>query len=118
MSNITSINIPPIQTKILRPYGYFYILTKEPGLKIDQVGVNPKASTKPHRHLYRHEHWYIVQGQAQVNIDQNSFQLEAGQSIEVPKNTMHNIINLGEEMLTVIKIQTGENLEESDSYID
>jgi mannose-6-phosphate isomerase-like protein (cupin superfamily) len=109
---------PQIQAKVLRPYGYYCILTKEPGLKIDQVGIEPKSATKPHRHIYRHEHWYILKGQAKVNINQNSFCLEAGQSIEVPKNTMHNIVNLGEEILTVIKIQTGENLEESDSYID
>jgi mannose-6-phosphate isomerase-like protein (cupin superfamily) len=65
-------------------------------------------------HDYRSEHWTVVAGIAQVQIDETLQTLNADQSIEIPKGTKHRLANLGESNLIIIEVQLGDKLDEDD----
>ena len=67
-------------------------------------------------HKFRSEHWVIVSGVAQINIDNKIFNLKPNESCYVPKGKKHRLSNQSTETLIVIEVQIGEYLEEDDIY--
>ena len=65
-------------------------------------------------HNYRSEHWVVVSGTAEVQINENIKFLSANQSVYVPLGAKHRLGNSGEDPLVIIEIQTGSYLGEDD----
>ena len=65
-------------------------------------------------HLRRNEHWFVVSGIALAHIDGIETELKTGQSIDIKKENVHCLSNIGNEDLIIIEIQTGDYFEEDD----
>ena len=64
-----------------------------------------KNEVKEHKHVTHAEHIYVLQGEALMKIDGNSFKIKKGDVIFVPKNTWHYVKVTSKAPLKVISIQ-------------
>jgi mannose-1-phosphate guanylyltransferase/mannose-6-phosphate isomerase len=65
-------------------------------------------------HHHRSEHWVVVAGTAQCEVDEAEYLLTENQSIDIPKTSTHRLANPGRVPVEIIEIQTGPYLEEDD----
>ena len=103
-------------TKGYRPWGNYITIEEGAQWKVKKIEVNPGGSLSLQMHKFRSEHWVIVSGVAQINIDDKIFNLKPNESCYVPKGKKHRLSNQSTETLIVIEVQIGEYLEEDDIY--
>jgi glycosyltransferase involved in cell wall biosynthesis/quercetin dioxygenase-like cupin family protein len=97
-----------------RPWGYYKILADDDTYKSKEIVVFPHKRLSLQRHRRRSEHWYIIDGPAQITLDDETFVLEPGQSVDIPKGALHRIANTGSENICFIEVQTGDDFGEDD----
>lgn len=100
--------------KDYRPWGYYEVISGEPDHKVKRIVVYPGKRLSLQRHRLRAEHWYIIYGNATVDLDGQNLFLEAGQSVDIPRGALHRVMNPGTENLTFIEIQIGVYFGEND----
>ena len=64
-----------------------------------------KKEVKLHKHLHHSEHVFVLEGEGDMNLGQESFQIKKGDLIFIPKNTAHSVRRKGPQALKVISIQ-------------
>jgi len=97
-----------------RPWGYYVILADEPAHKVKRIVVKPGKRLSLQKHQKRAEHWYIVSGEALVTLDNQQLNLQAGQSVDIPRGAVHRVENPGSNEMAFIEIQTGDYFGEDD----
>ena len=97
-----------------RPWGYYKILADNDRYKNKEIVVFPQKRLSLQRHQRRSEHWYIIDGRAEITIDDKTFVLAPGQSVDIPKGALHRIANPGSENVRFIEVQTGDYFGEDD----
>jgi len=106
--------ITEIHRKVYRPWGSYSGLEKGQGYQIKRLTVEPGSRLSLQRHHHRSEHWVIVHGTADVELDGRHIFVRPGESTFVPAGVMHRLGNSGKIPLEVIEVQIGEYLEEDD----
>ena len=97
-----------------RPWGYYKILADNDRYKNKEIVVFPHKRLSLQRHQRRSEHWYIIDGRAEITLDDKMFVLAPGQSVDIPKGALHRIANSGSENVRFIEVQTGDYFGEDD----
>lgn len=97
-----------------RPWGLYVVLANEYDMKVKRITVRPGHRLSLQKHRQRDEHWFIHQGTALVTLDGNDETLTSGQSIDIPRNSIHRISNAGEVDVVFVEIQTGNYFGEDD----
>lgn len=97
-----------------RPWGFYQVLSDEKTVKNKKIVVYPGKRLSLQRHQYRDEHWYIVSGKGEWTLDSKTTGLTAGQSVDIPRKSVHRIENSGLENLVFMEIQTGDYFGEDD----
>lgn len=97
-----------------RPWGQYEVLQESTLHKVKSISVDPGKRLSYQKHRFRAEHWFIVEGTAEVTINDVVTILSPGQSIQFPKETWHRIANPGVDRLLFIEVQTGTSFDESD----
>ncbi|HMK35348.1 MAG TPA: cupin domain-containing protein [Desulfomonilaceae bacterium] len=97
-----------------RPWGYYEVLLDKPNHKVKEIVVFPGKRLSLQRHKYRYEHWMIISGSAMVTRDESQILLGPGESVNIPAETKHRVLNPGEENLVFIEVQTGSYFGEDD----
>jgi mannose-1-phosphate guanylyltransferase/mannose-6-phosphate isomerase len=97
-----------------RPWGNYTVLQKEANYLVKRMEVHPGESLSLQSHEHRSEHWTIISGTAQVQIDETSHNLTRNQSIEIPQRAKHRLTNPGKSPLIIIEVQLGNRLDEND----
>ncbi len=97
-----------------RPWGFYRVLGQGRRYKIKLIVVYPGAKLSLQRHFHRSEHWIVVRGTAIARIDDTEHVVREGESIFVPKATLHRLENPGKINLEIVEVQIGEYLEEDD----
>ncbi|MDO9516281.1 MAG: phosphomannose isomerase type II C-terminal cupin domain [Syntrophales bacterium] len=97
-----------------RPWGDYEVLSEEPGHKVKRIVVHPGKRLSLQRHSNRAEHWYMLSGEGVVTIDREDRPLKSGQSVDIPRRTLHRMKNSGKEPVMFIEVQTGDYLGEDD----
>tara|TARA_B100000989_G_C19529928_1_gene469030 strand:+ start:1606 stop:3066 length:1461 start_codon:yes stop_codon:yes gene_type:complete len=100
--------------KIFRPWGYYHSIEEDIGWQIKKIIVKPSASLSLQLHHHRSEHWIIVKGTAEVEIDNKKMLYTENQSAYIPLGSKHRLSNPGKVPLTLIEVQSGEYLGEDD----
>ena len=100
--------------KVYRPWGNYLSLEEDNNWKIKKIEINPGASISLQLHQKRTEHWIVVKGTANVEINEKIFVLNENQSCFIPKGHKHRLSNTSKETLTIIEIQSGTYLGEDD----
>jgi mannose-6-phosphate isomerase-like protein (cupin superfamily) len=97
-----------------RPWGYYVVLGEQAAFKVKKTVVYPGRRLSLQRHQRRSEHWLIVQGRARVTLNEVELERVAGQSIDIPRESLHRIENIGNDDVVFIEIQTGDYFGEDD----
>jgi len=100
--------------RVVRPWGAFEGLRKEPGFQVKLLTVNPGAGISLQYHNRRAEHWVVVAGRARVTRDSETLELAANQSTYIAVGVHHRLENPGSEPLHVVEVQSGDYLGEDD----
>jgi len=97
-----------------RPWGNYTVLEEGPQYKIKRIQVLPGARLSSQMHHHRSEHWVVVSGTAEVEVDNKPAILVENQFVDIPKASQHRLANPGKVLLDIIEIQSGPYLEEDD----
>ena len=97
-----------------RPWGYYKILADNDTYKSKEIVVFPHKRLSLQRHHHRSEHWYIIEGRAQITLDDKTVVVKPGQSVDIPNGVLHRIANPGSENVRFIEVQTGDYFGEDD----
>lgn len=106
--------------KTNRPWGYYRVLHNLPGIKVKELTINPGQSLSMQRHKNRSELWLVSEGQCIVNSCMDSGyqlpskKLQTFNSIEIPKNEWHQLVNSSDDPCKIVEIQYGNECEEDD----
>ncbi|MBD1581957.1 cupin domain-containing protein [Pseudoalteromonas sp. S16_S37] len=84
--------------------GWHLAATK--GLSVIQERVPPGAQEVKHFHHVAEQFFYILQGQACLDVDGEILTLHSGQGVHVSANTPHQLKNISSEVLTMLVIST------------
>ena len=99
---------------VLKPWGSFQIIEESIKYVIKKIIVKPKGSLSLQSHKYRSEHWIVVQGQAEVILNEDTKTLNANENIYIPVEAKHRLTNNTSEDLIIVEVWYGDRLEEDD----
>ena len=99
---------------VYRPWGNYTVLEEGEHYKIKRIQVSPGARLSSQMHHHRSEHWVVVSGTAEVEVDNKPEILVENQFVDIPKASQHRLANPGKVPLDIIEIQSGPYLEEDD----
>ena len=97
-----------------RPWGKFENLLINKYCKVKKITIHPKKRLSLQYHNFRSEHWLVVNGTANVHVDDKNFILIPGQSIDIPVKSQHYIENRKTKDLVFIETQLGSYFGEDD----
>ena len=100
--------------KVYRPWGNYFSVEEDLNWKIKRIEVNPESSLSLQLHKKRAEHWIVVRGIANVEINEKKFILQENQSCFIPEGHKHRLSNKKKEPLIIIEVQSGAYLGEDD----
>ena len=97
-----------------RPWGWFESLVVGDRFQVKRIHVHPGAALSLQSHHHRAEHWIVVEGTAQVTIDDTVQLVTENQSVFIPLGALHRLENPGKLPMVLIEVQTGSYLGEDD----
>ena len=100
--------------KVFRPWGNYTSLVEDKRWQVKQIQVNPGGKLSLQYHHHRAEHWIVVKGTADVEINGENQILSENQSVYIPIGAKHRLSNTGKIPLTLIEVQSGSYLGEDD----
>lgn len=100
--------------RVVKPWGYYENLHEDEGLLVKVIVVNPGQTLSLQSHENRAEHWFVMRGLAQVELDGAIHELSAGQSINIELGAKHRLANPANAPLHVLEVQHGRWLSEQD----
>ncbi len=103
-----------IHRTVYRPWGYYTVLNQGEGYLTKMICVFKKGQLSLQSHNYRSEHWVVLSGTARVTLDNKTFMLKPGQSIDIPIKVKHSLANPYDEELKIMEVQRGDKLVEED----
>lgn len=99
---------------VKKPWGEYEDMEVGDKHLIRLITVQPNQSLSLQTHEGRSEHWFVLDGIAEVIVDTEKKILHKNQSIEIEKKLLHRLTNIAESQLKVLEIQYGDKLEETD----
>ena len=100
--------------QVHRPWGSYTVLEEGAMYKIKRVTVKAGERLSLQLHHHRSEHWVVVNGTAEVELNGERKLLRKGESTYVHSGMRHRLKNPGLIPLEVIEVQLGDYLEEDD----
>jgi len=97
-----------------RPWGKWEVLAIGDRYTLKRITVLPGHRLSLQYHHHRSEHWTIVQGFAEVELDDAVHQMSSGKHIHIPVGALHRVRALGSEPLVFLETQVGDVLDEND----
>lgn len=64
-----------------------------------------KKEVKPHQHLTHSEHVYILEGEGETTVGNESYKVKSGDIIFIPKNTTHSLKTTSAIPIKVLSVQ-------------
>ena len=100
--------------KTERPWGSYDVIDQGERFKVKNIEVKPGHRLSLQKHHHRTEHWVVVSGTAEVQLNENKQLLGENQSMYIPLGCIHRLSNPGKIPLKIIEVQSGPYLEEDD----
>ncbi|MEZ4704629.1 MAG: phosphomannose isomerase type II C-terminal cupin domain [Bdellovibrionota bacterium] len=98
-----------------RPWGTWTLLSKEDHSLVKIIQVNPNARLSEQSHVFRNEHWVIIEGRGLISIDGVDQVYSQNQYVFIPKGSKHRVKNIDpQKPLLIVEVQTGEKCIEED----
>ena len=100
--------------KTNRPWGQYKVIKSESNYKVKELIVNPGERISLQYHKHRSEHWILVKGKIEAQINEKIINLSENESLYIPANITHRLSNKSDQTALLIEVQTGTYLEEDD----
>ena len=98
-----------------RPWGYYQSIDLGPSHQVKRIVVTPGQRLSLQKHRHRSEHWTVVEGVAEVTIDDKVLEVSIPtSSVYIPLGAIHRAANPGATPVTIIEVQCGDYLGEDD----
>lgn len=101
-----------------RRWGHYHVLdegvTISETYKVKMLYLNPMKSISKQYHNHREEYWIIMQGICEMSLDSKLMIRKRGDTIKIPKRSIHKVTNVGNEELIILELQIGEETKEED----
>lgn len=102
-----------------RLWGKYRDLDQNGHWKVKELSIDIDKSLSDQRHFVRSEHWHIVDGNLQMDLEfangyKSSNVYKTGDSIDIPRKTWHKATNVGDKPVKVIEVWMGHLLSEED----
>ena len=101
-------------SKTERPWGWYDVIDQGDRYKVKNIMVKPGQRLSFQKHHHRTEHWIVVSGTAEVQLNNDKQLLGENQSTYIPLGCAHRLSNPGKIPLYIIEVQSGAYLEEDD----
>ena len=99
---------------VTRPWGGYESLVSSSRFQVKRIVVKPGQKLSLQKHFHRSEHWIVVEGCAEVQIQDSVRNLVENQSAYIDAGEVHRLANPGKIDLVVIEVQVGSYLGEDD----
>ena len=76
-----------------RPWGYYQSIDIGPSHQVKRLVVTPGQRLSLQKHRHRSEHWTVVEGVAEVTIDDRILTLSPNESVYIPLGAVHRAAN-------------------------
>ena len=103
-----------MKTSVTKPWGSYQIIDQGKNFLVKNIFVKPNCKLSLQSHKHRSENWVVVQGKAEVTIDEKKIILKPNENIYIPAKSKHRLENNFDEDLIIIETWHGEILEEDD----
>ena len=100
--------------KTYRPWGHYISAVEGSRWQVKLINVKPGEKTSLQMHHHRSEHWIVVSGTAEVEVEEKLIVLSENQSTYIPLGSKHRISNPGRIPLVLIEVQSGAYVGEDD----
>lgn len=102
-----------------RLWGKYKELDTNGHWKVKELSIDVGKSLSDQRHHIRSEHWHIVDGKLEMNLEfSNGYKTSkvyvSGDSIDIPVQCWHHATNVGNKPVKVIEVWMGKELSEDD----
>lgn len=94
-------------------WGESQTINASPGFHLLHLWIDPGATATMHGHTHRSKHWLVVKGEARISSGGESRLVPEGQSVYIAPQIVHNIENLGDDVVEVIEVNIGASREGS-----
>jgi mannose-1-phosphate guanylyltransferase/mannose-6-phosphate isomerase len=95
--------------EVYRPWGWYKTLNTGAGFHVKRISLHPGGRVNLRRHRHASQHWMIVDGTAEVTLEEETRALEPGESISIPAGAAHALATADNHALTLIELQAGPN---------
>ncbi len=96
-----------------RPWGWFETLASGDGYLVKRLGIRAGRRISLQRHKHRCEHWIVVGGCGELELEGEGIPAAVGTSLFVPVGAWHRAA-AGQEDLLIVEVQRGAELREDD----
>ena len=103
-----------VEGEVKKPWGSYKTFEKGNGYLLKRMTINPGEILSLQSHENRSEFWYVSEGVATVECDDNTFDLKKHESTNIPQKSKHRLSNNSNGILKVIEVQIGDLLSEDD----
>src|SRR6516162_9750071 len=100
--------------RVYRPWGYYQDVDIAPRYRVKRIVVKPGSKLSLQKHFHRSEHWVVVQGTAEVTVQNEARSVHENESMYIPIGSVHRLANPGKIPLELIEVQVGSYLGEDD----
>ena len=107
-------NVGTTHQTMYRPWGCYTSIARGDNWQLKTIEVKPGAKLSLQMHNHRAEHWVVVKGIAEIEINDNKKKLEENQSAYIPLGAKHRLSNPGRDVLMMVEVQSGNYLGEDD----
>ncbi len=97
-----------------RSWGSYEILNHKEKYKVKVLKILPGQELSYQKHLFRNEHWIVIQGTATVIKDNVEISVKKNEHIYIDAEVKHKIKNIFSDLLIIIEVQTGTYFGEDD----
>ena len=97
-----------------RPWGHYKVLKDNKRCKVKEIVVKPEQRLSYQYHIHRSEIWIITRGELTIILDGKKLFRKYGESIKIPRGSMHRAWNETKKEVRFIEVQTGTYFGEDD----
>ena len=97
-----------------RPWGRWTVLDAGLGFTVKKIEIEPGHRLSLQYHHHRSEHWLVIEGEGEVEIDEQILSIKQRSHVHIPLKAVHRVKNTGEELLIILELQQGDLLDEED----
>ena len=104
---------------VKRPWGFYRVLDIQNGWAVKELTLEPGKSLSNQRHFFRSEHWHVVEGLVNIDLEHPNGKKELSvikpkQSGDIPILTWHRAYNPTNKRTKIIETWFGNKLTETD----